>query len=628
MHEGVSEAIAEVEALVRKAEWISAFDLASRHLEHFPDSETLKHRAVLALARAGATERAMQRFHDWKLDLSADTDVLALEGRLLKDQALKLQGAPRRAALLRAAAAYKHVYDRDKSYYPAINWASLTFLGGRKKEAARIAARVLADPEVANASNFWSRATRAEANILVGDLDTARRDLKAAKAMGDEGGASSTRRQLRLLLAEAGHAPAETEQFLAPLAPRPTLHYFGHESDARAWARYRRGPTAAEARKRVDAAVKKLNPGAVFGSLGSPSEIMFAEAALAAGKELNVILSLPASVFAAIVMEGEGKDWRARFEACCAGANRLDTIAEDPDSDDPGLGEHAARVAMGLALQRAQNLDGKALQVILTDAAGDARDSAPAAAWAADKARRQTVVQLGGEPVRSRRRKPAEPRQCSAIVFGDLPGFSRMPEKYLPVFWNTVMRAIGDVVAEKAGAVALKNTWGDAIHLVVPDIRTAAEICLAVQARLAAIDGAVIGRSEAPTMRVGAHYGPVFADWDPIVGHNTFYGRSLSRAARIEPITPPGAVFVTEAFAAVLLLETRGEFTCNYVGMVPLAKGYGTFRMYDLHVEGRRPPQKKAVSPPLPPPRPSRAPSPRRAAARDRRRGGARRSRT
>ena len=64
--------------------------------------------------------------------------------------------------------------------------------------------------------------------------------------------------------------------------------------------------------------------------------------------------------------------------------------------------------------------------------------------------------------------------------------------------------------------------------------------------------------------------------------HRTYYGRALSRAARIEPITPPGTVYVTEAFAAILLLESRGEFTCTYVGQVPLAKGYGTFRMYDL----------------------------------------------
>ncbi len=585
MQEELSEAIAEVERMVKKAELISAFDLASRHVETFPDSERLKQLAVLALARAGATDRAMHRFHDWKLDRSSDTDVLALEGRLLKDAALKLEGAPRRSALLQAAAVYKGVFDKKPDYYPAINWASLTFLGGRKKEAAKIAARVLADPQVANASDLWSLSTRAEANLLVGNIDLARKDLKAAAAFGDEGAGSTTRRQLRLILTEAGHAPAAIERILAPLAPRATVHYLGAESDSGAWGRYRKGTATVEARERIDAVLKKLNPGAVFGSLASPGEILFAEAAFKAGLELNVILPLPAPMFAGLVLKNAGKDWQSRFEACAAAAHRLDTIAEDPDSNDLTLGEHAARVAMGLTVQRAQHLDGKALQVILSDAAGDMPDSALTAAWTKDKRRRQMVVALGRGPARPRRRKPVPPRECCALVFGDMPGFSRLPDRFLPVFWETVMGTIGDVVAEKGEAVALKNTWGDAIHLVVPDIKCAAEICLAVQTRLSAIDGSVLGRDEAPTMRIGAHYGPVFTDWDPIIGRGTFYGRSLSRAARIEPITPPGAVFVTEAFAAVLLLETHGEFTCNYVGQVPLAKSYGTFRMYEMTAE-------------------------------------------
>jgi class 3 adenylate cyclase len=127
-------------------------------------------------------------------------------------------------------------------------------------------------------------------------------------------------------------------------------------------------------------------------------------------------------------------------------------------------------------------------------------------------------------------------------------------------------------------------------------------------------------------MRIGAHYGPVFEGWDPIAAKLTYYGRALSRAARIEPITPPGTVYVTEAFAAILLLESRGEFTCTYVGQVPLAKGYGTFRMYDLRAEDSR--ARKAVSPRLRSPSPSKAPSPRRTGALGRRREEARRSRT
>jgi adenylate cyclase len=148
-----------------------------------------------------------------------------------------------------------------------------------------------------------------------------------------------------------------------------------------------------------------------------------------------------------------------------------------------------------------------------------------------------------------------------------------------------VMRVIGDVVEESGNAVAARNTWGDAIHLVVPDVRRGAAICLAVQRALAGIEGSVLGLDEPPTMRIGAHYGPVFEGWDPVCVHHTFYGRALSRAARIEPITPPGTVYVTEAFAAILLLESRGDFTCTYVGEVPLAKGFGTFRMYDLAAE-------------------------------------------
>ena len=70
MEQSAAEAIAEVDRLVGKAEYIAAFDLASRHLATFPDSEKLRHQAVLALARAGATDRAMFHFRDWQLDRS------------------------------------------------------------------------------------------------------------------------------------------------------------------------------------------------------------------------------------------------------------------------------------------------------------------------------------------------------------------------------------------------------------------------------------------------------------------------------------------------------------------------------------------------------------------------------
>jgi len=83
-------------------------------------------------------------------------------------------------------------------------------------------------------------------------------------------------------------------------------------------------------------------------------------------------------------------------------------------------------------------------------------------------------------------------------------------------------------------------------------------------------------------MRIGAHYGPAYRTLDRITGRINFYGTEVSRAARIEPVTPPGAVFVTEPFAAILVLEAPDAFRCRYVGRIALAKRYGTYPMYRL----------------------------------------------
>ena len=45
-----------------RGEFLTAFDLAQRGLEAFPDHLWLKHRAVLVLARSGATDQARHLF--------------------------------------------------------------------------------------------------------------------------------------------------------------------------------------------------------------------------------------------------------------------------------------------------------------------------------------------------------------------------------------------------------------------------------------------------------------------------------------------------------------------------------------------------------------------------------------
>lgn len=567
----------------KSGDLLRAFDRACAHVERFPDSEKLKHSGVLALVRAGATDAAARYLREWELDRSTNSDVLALEGRIAKDQALKLAGKARRAGLLAAADAYRRVYEKEPSHYTAINWASLAFLAGERATAKRLAETVLADPDVMRGADYWSLATRAEANLLLGRRGAASEDLTAAaaKADADLGARSTTRRQLRLILAEYGLDADAASTFLAPLAPPLTLHFIDASGPGQGWNDYA-GNEAAEARRRIRAALAEVRPGAIFGSLGSPAEILFAEEALRAGLELNVVLPLPERAFVELFVAPGGAGWKRRFRSCCDRAAATTIVSDDDYAEDASLADYAARVAMGLTLLRAQYLDGEAAQVVLSNGRARARSSA-AAPWTASGPRRRVAVPLGNG--RASPRPRGKRRECYAVIFGDMPGFSKLPEKYLPVFWKTVMRAIGEVLEESPEALAFRNTWGDAIHFVVPDVRQAAAICLSVQRRLAKLKGSVLGWNDAPTMRIGAHYGPAFKGWDPVVAQPTYYGRALSRAARIEPITPPGAVYVTEAFAAILLLESRGDFTCTYVGEVMLAKGYGAFRMYDLKAE-------------------------------------------
>ena len=105
------------------------------------------------------------------------------------------------------------------------------------------------------------------------------------------------------------------------------------------------------------------------------------------------------------------------------------------------------------------------------------------------------------------------------------------------------------------------------------DAAVTAEIALRLQDRLAEFDYATLGLDGRGGMRIGAHYGPAYRTTDHITGQTTFYGTEVSKAARIEPVTPTGAVFVTEPMAAILarkpsnpLLVTMGRITRQGIG--------------------------------------------------------------
>jgi class 3 adenylate cyclase len=120
------------------------------------------------------------------------------------------------------------------------------------------------------------------------------------------------------------------------------------------------------------------------------------------------------------------------------------------------------------------------------------------------------------------------------------------------------------------------------LHLVTADARSAALATEALLATVRALRPHLGGRLGELEIRVGAHFAPAWHGNDAIERVRTFYGTQLSFTARVEPVTPPGTTYVTEAFAAELAVSAADEFATEYAGEIALAKRFGRFRIYSL----------------------------------------------
>jgi len=579
----------------RRGELLTAFDLAERGLVQHPQDTGLKHRAVLALARAGATQEATRRFEEYGLDAVAEEDVSALRARLAKDAALGAEAVERGRLAAQAAGLYHAIFTRTGGYYPAINAASLWLIAGHRARSRELARTVLSliGPR---SDSYYEIATEAEARLLLGETTGAQDALARAAAAhgGDYGALATTRKQLRLVCDLLGCDPA----VLAVLAGPAVVHFCGHRSDS---GRLTPDHEAALAARMADV-VGRLPVGYAYGSLASGADILWAEAVLATRGELHVVLPFARAEFVAWSVRPAGPQWLARFERCLDAAASVRYATDDAFLGDDVLFRYGSELAMGLALLRARYLDAEVRQLAVWDGApanGAAGTAIDVATWRRGH-RAVTIVSPDpdppnratthtgnaelGEPVPAPGPRAGDRpgRVVRALLFGDVRGFSSLTDEQLPVFSERFLGAFADVLGRHREHIWHRNTWGDAVYVVLSDAATAAACALDLQAAVSAIDLASVGLPEHLALRLGGHLGPVFPIHDPVLDASAFMGSHVSRTARIEPITPPGAVYVTEPFAAALVLAGCIRFTCDYVGHMPLAKSYGRLRMYRL----------------------------------------------
>jgi class 3 adenylate cyclase len=350
--------------------------------------------------------------------------------------------------------------------------------------------------------------------------------------------------------------------------------------------------------------VEKLKPGFGFSSAACGSDILFLEAMLDRGAEISIVLAYNEEEFVLDSVDFiPDSNWRARFDRVMARAARVIT-ASNQRLEIGGISyEFCNQLFLGLATIRARQLDTELVALAVWN--GMSGDGPGGASSAIEQWRsagyEPEIVDLpavagratlrGAEsPVGSTESRPTGSEKFTsrivAILFADAVGFSKLSEPEVPRFVQHFLGTIANLSEKFRETMIAKNTWGDGLYFVFSDVDLAGKFALDLADLVASTKWEEKGLPAGLNLRIALHAGPVYEFDDPITGSRTYSGTHVSRAARIEPITPPGQVYASEAFAALAAAQRESGFICDYVGQTPMAKGYGTLPTY--HVRPKR----------------------------------------
>ncbi len=576
--------LALAEAARRDGNPLALHDLAQAAIRDGDLHPRFKFLQTLALAQMADTADAERLYETYGLaGQTDDEDVLALRGRLYKDRALAARGADRRALFEAASQAYLRAFEVRSGYFPLINAATTAWGAGQVETARALAARVLDHPELAAPDSFFAAASRVEALVLLRRIDEAHTAIGAALAADHVGlgERASAYRQLDWICAAALSAK-DRRTLLGAMRPPPVITFTGHmfrEND----------PNEAALGVRIAAEIDRLGSSVAYGALACGADILVAETILDRGGELHVVLPFDVPDFEEASVLPGGEAWIARFRRCLAGAASLTVATRAEYVRDDGQFAYGALLAMGLAKLRARQIEAEAVQIAIWDglpARGQSGAAVDVATWRGLDLQTRVIDPGSIDRALERPLHPIDPnattRVVRAIIFSHYRGYAQLAEAAIPAFIDQVMGRIAEVLNRRGEVVHARNTWGDALYVVVEDPASAASIALEIVEALRDVALASGSSDEQEGIGIGLHYGPVYQEVDRVTGKEGFYGSDVTLTARIEPKTFPGEIFTTQAFAAILAVTEPARFSARYVGQTELAKGYGVLPIYRL----------------------------------------------
>jgi class 3 adenylate cyclase len=582
-------------ALLDIDEPLLACDVLSQSIERWPGDVPLRQLLGLSLAQAGAIEQASNVASELRTEGHEDEETEGLAARILKDRALAtVDPTDRRRRLEMACDAYERSFARHHGYWSGINAATLALLAERRDKARGLAKETkdqcLGLVTRAELNLYWPLATLGEACLVLGEREDAASWYARAAAAGRDRlrDLASTRRNGRLL----SEALAIEPTWLDACLPMPTVVVFsGHMID-RPGRPTPRFPQALE--PAVSEGIRQklggLHAVIAYGSAACGADILFLEAVAALGGEIRLVLPYQPERFEEDSVAFAGEGWRQRFRTLKDRAASVLVASEQARIDDPLVYRYANRILLGLALDRAARLETTLVPLAVWDGQpgdGDGGTASNIQLWRSRGLRPEFVrLGAGAQGAVPQWAEPPAPRgtkrRLVALLRADGRGLGQLSDDRFPDFVKRFLGGAAQALQAAGVSPLFKNTWGDGIDLVFSTVVEAGIVALEIADRLAS--SALL--KEMPAIRIALHVGPVHELHDPVTDRPGYFGSHITRVARIEPITPSGQVWASEAFAALTRLEDQPPFGCEYVGRLPLDKGFGVHPLYRLRRRG------------------------------------------
>jgi class 3 adenylate cyclase len=168
------------------------------------------------------------------------------------------------------------------------------------------------------------------------------------------------------------------------------------------------------------------------------------------------------------------------------------------------------------------------------------------------------------------------------LMFLDVAGYSLMGDAQLKVFLEKILPELAELFDEHRGDLIELNTWGDAIIVVCTDPYKLARLALDLRDFFKNRNWAADLLPTDLSCRIALHGGAVHVGYDPLRQRQGIVGSEVNLAARIEPVTPKGEVWVTDKFMARVNLNHDSKLSFDALGEQSLAKNFGAATLYRL----------------------------------------------